>query len=124
LFLAQNIPTVDIGKSFLLGGDNCTYQGSTLVCTSRSIKNVPAFQSLGGFISAVLPSIFVISGIILFVLIVFGGLTMILNAGSGDAKKVEQGQQALTSAMIGMVVIFCAWWIIKIIEYLTGITIF
>lgn len=89
-----------------------------------SIKNVPAFNSLGGFISAILPSVFVISGIILFVLIVFGGLTMIMNSGSGDAKKIEQGQKALTSALIGIAVIFCAWWIIKIIEFITGVAIF
>jgi hypothetical protein len=88
----------------------------------RNIGTLP--DSLGGFISIVLPSVFVISGIILFILIVFGGLTMILNAGSGDAKKVEQGQQALSSALIGMVIIFCAWWIIKIIEFLTGLKIF
>jgi hypothetical protein len=109
LFFA--IPTVDIGKSFQLA-------------PGKAISSVAAYGSLGSFISALLPSVFVISGIILFVLIIFGGLTMIISSGSGDAKKTEQGQQALTSALIGMVVIFCAWWIIKIIEYLTGITIF
>lgn len=120
----QVIPTVNIGESFKLGGQSCVYKGSTLVCESRGINSVGAFQSLGAFVSAILPSIFVISGIILLVLIIFGGLTMILNAGSGDAKKIEQGQQALTSALIGMALIFVAWWIIKIIEYLTGVSIF
>lgn len=105
------IPSVDIGKSFQLA-------------PGRMVGDVPAYSSLGSFISAVLPTVFVVSGIILFILLVFGGLTMIMNAGSGDAKKVEQGQQALTSALIGMALIFVAWWIIKIIEFLTGIRIF
>lgn len=117
------IPTVDIGKSFIIGQD-CQTGGSQIYCTGKGIGDVAAYGSLGAFISAVLPTVFVVSGIILLVLIVFGGLTMILNAGSGDAKKVEQGQKALTSALIGMVLIFTAWWIIKIIEYITGIQIF
>jgi hypothetical protein len=105
------IPTVNIGNSFQLA-------------PGKMIGDVTAYGSLGAFISAVLPSVFVISGIILFVLIIFGGLTMIISSGSGDAKKVEQGQQALTSAMIGMVIIFCAFWIIKIIEFVTGVKFF
>lgn len=105
------IPTVDIGKSFQLA-------------PGKYIGNVPAYESLGSFISIVLPTVFVVSGIILLVLIIFGGLTMILNAGSGDAKKIEQGQKALTSGITGMVLIFVAWWVIKIIEYITGVKIF
>lgn len=109
-FLFQ-VVTVPIGNAFKLGG-------------TRSITSVPAYQSLGGFVSAVLPTAFVLSGIILFVLIVFGGLMMVINAGSGDAKKTEQGKNALTAALLGTVVIFVGYWIIRIIEYITGVTIF
>ncbi len=49
---------------------------------------------------------------------------MVINAGSGDAKKAEQGKSALTAAVAGMAVIFCAWWIIRIIEFITGVKIF
>lgn len=105
-------------------GQDCQTGGSQIYCTPKSIGDVAAYGSLGAFISAVLPTVFVVSGIILFAFIIFGGLTMILNAGSGDAKKIEQGQKAVTSAVLGMVLIFVAWWIIKIIEYITGVQIF
>lgn len=108
VFLAAD---VNIGDKFQLG-------------TGKSIGQVDAYKSLGNFVSAILPTTFVVSGIILFVLIVFGGLMMVVNAGSGDAKKAEQGKNALTSGIIGMVLIFCAYWIIKLIEFITGITIF
>ena len=108
MLLAQD---VNIGDKFMLGGN-------------RSIGSVGAYSSLGSFVSAVLPTVFVISGIILFVLIVFGGLMMVINAGSGDAKKAEQGKNALTAALLGMVVIFVGYWIIKIIEFITGVKIF
>jgi len=107
MLLAEDI---NIGEKFKLGG-------------TRSITSVPAYQSLGSFISAVLPTVFVISGIILLILLIFGGLMMVINAGSGDAKKTEQGKNALTAAVLGMTLIFVAYWLIKIIEYITGITI-
>ncbi len=108
MLLAQN---VDIGEKFKLGG-------------TRAIGNVAAYSSLGSFISAVLPTAFVLSGIILLILLIFGGLMMVVNAGSGDAKKAEQGKNALTAAVLGMTLIFVAYWLIKIIEYITGVTIF
>lgn len=126
------VTTVDIGDAFKLGkGEVCLFRNPitkqcffSVLSPNRSIKQVPAYQSLGSFISAILPTVFVISGIILFILIVLGGLMMVVNAGSGDAKKTEQGKNALTAALTGMAVIFCAWWIIKIIEFITGIKIF
>lgn len=116
-----DITVVPIDDAFKLGNEKCPIPGT---CGPNSIKDVPALQTLGGFISAVLPTVFVISGIILFVLIVVGGLMMVVNAGSGDAKKTEQGKSALTAGIMGMLVIFCAWWIIKIVEYITGTPIF
>jgi hypothetical protein len=53
---------------------------------------------------------------------VFGGLLMISSAG--NAKQTESGQQAITNAIIGFALIFTSYWIIQIIEVLTGISIF
>lgn len=106
-YLAQT--TVDIGEKFFVRG-------------TTGIGSVPEYQSLGGFISAILPNIFVISGIIMFAIVVFGGFMMITS--SGDAKKSEAGKGALTAAVTGFVVIFVAYWLIRIVEYLTGIAIF
>lgn len=78
------------------------------------------YQSIGAFISSVLPNVYVVAGIILFVILVVGGIMVIINAGQGDEEKTAQGKKAITAAVIGLVIVLISWWIMKIIEVLTG----
>lgn len=88
------------------------------------ITGTPAYQSLGGFISAVLPNVYIIAGVILFVLLIIGGITTIAGAGKGDQEATKKGQKAITAALLGFLIIFASYWIIQIIEVVTGIEIF
>lgn len=83
----------------------------------------PQFSSLGAMISILLKNAYVIAGVLLFVLLIFGGFSIIMAAGSGDAKKTAQGQKAVTSALIGFLIIFASYWIIQIVEVVTGVAI-
>ena len=73
------------------------------------------------FISSILPNIYIISGIILLVYLVFGGFIMVTSAGVPD--EAAKGQKIITNAIMGFVIIFASYWIIQIIEIITGITI-
>jgi len=55
-------------------------------------------------------------------MIVVGGVGMIANAG--NAEKQKQSSQTITSAVIGYVIMFAAYWIVKIIEIVTDKKIF
>jgi len=81
------------------------------------------YQSIGAFISSILPNIYVIIGVILFVILIVGGIMIIVNAGQGDEEKTAQGKKAITAAVIGLAIVLASWWIMKIIEVLTGISI-
>ena len=83
-----------------------------------------AAQSLDSprsFISSVLPNVYIIAGVILFLHLVVGGFLLITAAGNTD--QAQNGQKALTSAIIGFIVVFASYWIIQIIETITGIPI-
>jgi len=56
-------------------------------------------------------------------LLIFGGFSIIMGAGQGDAKKTGQGKKAATSAVVGFLVIFASYWIIQIIQIITGVEI-
>ena len=101
---------VDIGEQFKLksGGDG--------------IKNAAGYTSIGGFISAVLPNIYVIASLILFILLIAGGFSII--ASGDDPQQKGKGAKAVTSAVIGFIIIFASFWIIKLIEFITGVEIF
>lgn len=77
--------------------------------------------SLNAFISQVLPNIYTASGVLLLVYAVIGGFMLVTAAGNEE--QAGKGKQALTNAIIGFIIIFASYWIIQIIEILTGVTI-
>lgn len=94
-------PPVDIGKAFAPNG-------------------LP-FDTIGSLISVIVQNAFMLAGVIAFVLLVVGGFGIIASAG-GDTKSLEKGKQAVTGAVIGLVVIVGSFWIIQLIQVLTGIS--
>lgn len=99
-------PGVDIGKSFLGKGTFLS-----------DIKDV------GKLVSILVSNAMVIAGIILLFLMVFGGISMIAGAGSQNPEQVAKGRQAVTSALIGFIIVFAAYWIVQLIGAITGINI-
>lgn len=81
------------------------------------------YANTGAFISNLLKNIYIVSGVLLFALLIFAGISIILGAGSGDTKKTAQGQKAASSALVGIVIVFCSYWIIQIVEKVTGVKI-
>ena len=81
------------------------------------------FPNFFTLINIIFNNALTIAGVILLALLIFGGITLILSAGSGDAKKAEQGQKTVTSALIGFLVVLLAYFIIQIIEVITGLEI-
>ncbi|NMC35867.1 hypothetical protein GYA49_02365 [Candidatus Beckwithbacteria bacterium] len=98
---------VNIGEKFILG------EGGVGIGTSNS-----GYDTLGIVISNLVPNILVIANIILFFFILFGGFTIITNAGNPD--KQAEGTKTLTWAFVGFLIIFGAYWIMQILKIITG----
>jgi len=78
---------------------------------------------LADLISVILSNAMVIAGIILLFLLIFGGISMIMGAGQDNPEQAAKGKQAATAAVIGFIIIFAAYWIIQIVENITGLDI-
>jgi len=72
------------------------------------------FTDIGSIISALLPYIYVIAGLILFGAIIISGFQFLFSAG--DPKKTAGAKGCLTNAIIGFLIVFLSWWLIQIIE--------
>lgn len=95
------------------------------VKTGVGITKAGGFErGIGGIISTLLQNIYILAGIILLILLIIGGLGFIMGAGEENPEKAKRGKQTITAALIGFAVIFCSYWIIRIIEILTEIEIF
>ena len=69
--------------------------------------------SLGAIIRDLLPYVFGIAGFLIFLYIIWGGFQILTS--QGDPKTVASGQQKITYAVIGLLVIFTAYWVIRLI---------
>src|SRR5690606_27251137 len=107
LLSTKRVQAFSLGDQFLLNSDGTTVAGQ--------------FPTLGSLISTILPNVFIISGVVLLFLLFFGGFTIITS--NGNPEQTQKGMQSLTAAIIGFVIIFSSYWIIQIIQIITGIPI-
>jgi len=80
------------------------------------------FATPGGIITEVLAYAFPIAGMILFVMILWAGFEML--AGATSSKSKEAGQQRITAAVIGFMLLFVSYWLTRLVGLVFGIQIF
>ncbi len=64
---------------------------------------------------------FYLAGIILFVMLIWGGFEMI--AGAANKKSLDAGKQRVTAALIGFLILFSVYWLARILESIFNIEI-
>lgn len=72
----------------------------------------------GGIISELLRYIFPLAGLILFVMIVWGGFEMMTSSVSG---KKDAGRQRVTTAVIGFLLLFATYWLGQLMQVVFGV---
>jgi len=78
--------------------------------------------NISTIISAILPYIFAIAGLVLFIFLIMGGFELLTSAGNPESAK--KAQEKITSALIGFIIIFLAYWLTQALEIIFGIQIF
>jgi len=89
--------------------------------TSNNLGDV--YTTPASLVTIIVRNSLTVAGIILLVLLIAGGFMMVASAGSGDQKKAASAKTMITDAAIGFLVIFLSYFIIQIIEVITGVTI-
>jgi hypothetical protein len=85
----------------------------------------PFGQSLGvgNLVSIILSNAVVLAGVIMLFLMLIGGFGIIMGAGQDNPETAAKGRKAVTAAVIGFIIIFASYWIIKIVETITAVKI-
>lgn len=97
----MNKLAVDIGQSF----------GSPF-----GISRGPA-----DLVSLIVTGAIAIASVIALFLLILGGIGVIAGAGSDNPQQVESGKKAITYAIAGFILVFVAYWIIRVIELIAGV---
>lgn len=80
------------------------------------------FTNLASLVTNALPIVFSVAGIILLLYLLWGGFDYL--SSMGDPKKAESGQNKITNAVIGFIIIFAAFWIVQLIDYIFKLKIY
>ena len=88
---------------------------------AKTIGLNPQLSTVGGVFTSFLNYALVFAGLILFVMILWGGFEML--TGASDTKAQEKGKQRITAAAIGFVLLFSSYWIVQIIQLVFGVNI-
>jgi hypothetical protein len=73
----------------------------------------------GGIISRFLVYAFPIAGLILFVMIIWGGFEILV--GATDKKSIDTGKQRVTAALVGFILLFASYWIAQVVQVVFGL---
>lgn len=77
--------------------------------------------TIGSILSNALPIVIGLAGLGLLLMLISAGYTFMTSAG--DAKKMEQGKQQLTFAIVGFLIVFGAYWVVQILGIMFGTSI-
>ena len=76
---------------------------------------------IGKLISSVIGIALLIAGILVFAMLVWGGIAWITSGG--DKAKTEEARNRITAALVGLAIVASAWAIMRLIEYFFGISV-
>ena len=79
----------------------------------------PNITSIGDIISLILPYLLGGAGLILLLMIIFSGFQFLTSAG--DEKGMQAAKGRLTAALAGFIIIFLAYWIVRLVGQILGI---
>jgi uncharacterized membrane protein len=79
-----------------------------------------AGQPIGKIVSESLGYVFAIAGFMLLIYLILGGFGYMTSAG--DPKKAQEAKSKITSALIGFLIVFIAYWLTRLIGLVFGVT--
>jgi len=83
---------------------------------------VSKFNDVGSLVSAILPYIYGFAGLALFIMLIWGGITLMTAAG--DPAKSKSGYGKISAGLIGFLIVFVSYFVTQIVEVVLGIKIF
>lgn len=100
---------------------------STVFAVGESKINIEAkggldtIKNIGDLISAAIGAAFLISFLLVFVMLIWGGIQWITSGGDKD--NTQKARDRITHALVGLAIIAGAWALMKLIEFFFGISI-
>lgn len=88
--------------------------------TFGPVKGSESFRTLGGLVNVLLPNILTLAGVITLIGVIVAGFNLMRHAGSGEGEKAAKDRGAFTAALIGLILIFGAYFLLQMTGVIVG----
>ena len=112
-----------------LSGVGSLFLASVVLAQQENISLLPPAPYTGlenitipCIISTLIKLILVVAALVAFIFLVVGGIRWITSGG--DKEQTAKAQGTITAALIGLVIVFSAWAILRLLETFFGVSIF
>jgi len=82
--------------------------------TGKTVKEV--YDKPAVLVNTIVKNVFVVAGIIIFITFLYAGFKLI----SDTTKGKDEAKSILTTAIKGLIIMFAAYWVVKILAVVTG----
>ncbi len=89
--------------------------------TRFNFKFLGHTTNIGYILSSLMPYIFALAGLLLFIYLIYGAFTIL--SAMGEAAKVASGSKVITRALIGFAILFVSYWIMELLEMVLGLNV-
>lgn len=83
--------------------------------------SLDAIDNIGDLISAGIGAAFLIAGILVFIMLIWGGIQWITSGG--DKENTQKARDRITHALVGLTIIAGAWALMQLIQFFFGISV-
>ena len=108
-------------ENIIEGPDNAFFDSLNPLKTEGS-PVADQLSTPGGIVSRILQFLFPLAGLVLFVMLIWGGFEILMKSAEGT-KGLEAGKNRITAAIVGFLLLFATYWMAQIIEVIFGIVI-
>mgnify|MGYP000399453097 CR=1 FL=1 len=87
--------------------------------SNPAVNPVAQFSNLSKVLNQVLPTIMVVASLVCLALLLMGAFSYVTS--SGEQEKVQKARKTITYSIIGLVLIFLSYLMVRVISFVTGI---
>lgn len=87
-----------------------------------SVNPVAQFGNLSTILNQVLPMVMVVASLVCLAILLTGSFTYVTS--SGEPEKIKKARNTITYSIIGLILIFLSYLMVRVVSYITGITLF
>lgn len=98
------------------GGNFKLFDCLLLNSSGQTVKSV--YDTPATLVNTIVRNVFLVAGIILFLMVIFAGFKFSM---SGKSEGKEGAKDIIKAVAIGFLVLFSSYWILQIVEAITGV---